>query len=169
MMLCQACNEKTATIHLTELSDGHRVETHLCQHCAESQGLAIKSQIPLNELLSTLLSAGPQTTDNTENGTSSMQSEHPCPDCGMTLKQFSKESLLGCPHDYEEFKDELKPLIEQTQNGKTRHIGKIPSRMPDEHHKDVELKNLQRQLAAAIKNEDYETAATLRDRIKSEE
>ncbi len=166
-MLCQACKEKTATIHLTELTDGQRCETHLCQQCAESQGLAIKSQIPLNELLNTLLSAAPQTDGNSENGTSEMQSEHPCPDCGMTLKRFSKESLLGCPHDYDEFKDELAPLIKQTQDGKTHHIGKAPSRMPAEHHRDIELKNLKRQLDAAIKNEDYEAAAKLRDRIQT--
>lgn len=166
-MLCQACKEKTATIHLTELTDGQRCETHLCQQCAESQGLAIKSQIPLNELLNTLLSAGPQATDTSENTPSQLQSEHPCPDCGMTLKRFSKESQLGCPHDYEEFETELTPLIEQTQNGQTRHVGKVPSRMPAQHHKNVERKNLQRQLDAAVKNEDYETAAKLRDQIES--
>ncbi len=163
-MLCQACKEHTATIHLTELADGQRCETHLCQQCAESQGLTIKSQIPLNELLNTLLSAGPEAASDSS---ASPQSDHPCPGCGMTLKRFSKESLLGCPHDYEEFENELTPLIEQTQNGKTQHVGKIPTRVPAQHHKDIELKNLQRQLAAAIKNEDYETAAQLRDQIES--
>ena len=167
-MLCQACKEHTATIHLTELADGQRVETHLCQQCAESQGLAIKSQIPLNELLNTLLSAAPQVTDgSSESAPGQMQSEHPCPDCGMTLKRFSKESLLGCPHDYEEFEDELAPLIAQTQNGKTQHIGKVPSRMPAAQHRDIEMKSLQRQLEAAIRNEDYEMAAKLRDQIES--
>lgn len=164
-MLCQACKERTATIHLTELADGQRCETHLCQQCAESQGLTIKSQIPLNELLNTLLSAGPQAADSS--GPQALQSEHPCPDCGMTLKQFSKESLLGCPHDYEEFENELTPLIEQTQNGKTQHVGKVPTRVPAQQQKDIALKNLQRQLAAAVKNEDYETAAQLRDQIES--
>lgn len=166
-MLCQACKERTATIHLTELTDGQRCETHLCQQCAESQGLAIKSQIPLNELLNTLLNASPQAVEEGQSNPTGPQSDHPCPHCGMTLKRFSKESLLGCPHDYEEFADELKPLIKQTQNGQTRHIGKVPSRMPVEHHRNVELKNLQRQLDLAIKNEDYEAAARLRDQINS--
>lgn len=169
-MLCQACKERTATIHLTELNDGHRVETHLCQQCAESQGLAIKSQIPLNELLNTLLSAAPQATDGgSEDAPGQVHSDHPCPDCGMTLKRFSKESLLGCPHDYEEFADELAPLIAQTQNGHSQHIGKVPARIPAAQHRDIELKNLQRQLEAAIQNEDYETAAKLRDRIESKQ
>lgn len=163
-MICQNCKEKTATVHLTEINGGQRNERHLCQDCAQQHGLASKTQIPLNELLSTLLSAQPQPED-----TAALASGHACPICGMTLKRFSQESLLGCPHDYEEFGQELMPLVEQTQNGKNRHCGKVPSRTPQEDRKDMELSNLRRQLDAAVKNEDYETAARLRDRIKSYE
>ncbi len=163
-MLCQNCKEHTATVHLTEMSEGQRCETHLCQECAQQQGLTIKTQIPLNELLGTLLSAQPEAGEEKK---SPPAAEHPCPDCGMTLKRFSKESSLGCPHDYAEFEKELEPLIEQTQNGKDRHCGKTPSRIPEDDRKDADLIKLNRQLDAAVKNEDYETAARLRDQIKS--
>lgn len=162
-MICQSCKERTATVHLTEITNGQRSERHLCQECAQQHGLASQTQIPLNELLSTLLSAQPQT------GQEAAVSDRACPICGMTLKRFSKESLLGCPHDYEEFNPELMPLIEQTQNGKTIHCGKVPSRSPQDERKNVELNNLRRQLEAAVKNEDYETAARLRDQIKAHE
>lgn len=158
-MICQSCKERTATVHLTEITNGQRSERHLCQECAQQHGLASQSQIPLNELLSSLLSAQPQNAQEPA-------TDHPCPVCGMTLKRFSKESLLGCPHDYDEFAQELLPLIEQTQNGKSTHCGKVPSRTPQEDRKNVELSNLRRQLDAAVKNEDYETAARLRDQIK---
>ena len=161
-MICQSCKERTATVHLTEITNGQRSERHLCQECAQQHGLASPSQIPLNELLSSLLSAQPQSKQEAT-------SDHPCPVCGMTLKRFSKESLLGCPHDYDEFSQELLPLIEQTQNGKSTHCGKVPSRRPQEDRKNVELGNLRRQLDAAVKNEDYETAARLRDQIKAYE
>ncbi|MBL7216033.1 MAG: UvrB/UvrC motif-containing protein [Phycisphaerae bacterium] len=164
-MICQSCKEKTATVHLTEITNGQRSERHLCQECAQQHGLAVKTQIPLNELLSTLLSAGPQAGE----GSSSPASDRACPVCGMTLKRFSKETLLGCSHDYEEFGQELMPLIEQTQNGKHQHCGKVPSRRPQEDQKNVALNNLHHQLEAAVKNEDYETAARLRDQIKSYE
>lgn len=165
-MICQTCKERTATVHLTEISDGQRRETHLCQECAQQQGLAVKTQIPLNELLSTLLSTQPQAD---ENSPTPAVPERTCPDCGMTLKRFSKESSLGCAHDYDEFQNELMPLIEQTQNGKTQHCGKVPSRAPEKDRKDVELVGLRRQLDAAVKNEDYEAAAQLRDQMKSYE
>lgn len=163
-MLCHTCKERTATIHLTEITNGQRVETHLCQECAQQQGLAIKAQIPLNELLSTLLSTQKQAA-----GAGTAEAGLPnkaCPDCGMTLVRFSKESLLGCANDYKVFEDELLPLIERSHNGKSWHCGKVPTHASDEEKKDIRLRHLQRELDAAIKNEDYETAARLRDEIK---
>ena len=163
-MICQACKERTATIHLTEITNGQRAETHLCQECAHQQGLAVKAQIPLNELLSTLLSVQPQNADAEQTG----QAENPntaCPDCGMTLKRFAKESLLGCPNDYKVFEEQLLPLVERSHSGKSRHCGKVPNHVPDEAKKDIILRQLQRQLEDAIKNEDYEKAAQLRDEI----
>ena len=55
-MQCQVCQKKEATIHLTEITDGVRSEMHLCEHCAQEEGIAVKSQLSINELLSGLLS-----------------------------------------------------------------------------------------------------------------
>jgi protein arginine kinase activator len=164
-MLCQSCKQRAATIHLTEISNNQRNETHLCQECAQAQGLTVKTQIPLNELLNTLLSTQSQTGE--QDSAEGKPAEHACPHCGMTLKRFAKESLLGCPEDYKEFKEELMPLIDKNQNGKSYHSGKTPSHMPDASRKEIELTSLRRQLEQAVRNEDYETAARLRDRIQS--
>ncbi len=59
-MQCEVCQSKEATIHLTEIADGVRTEMHLCEQCAQEQGVGTKSYIPLNELLSNLLSVGPK-------------------------------------------------------------------------------------------------------------
>ena len=59
-MQCEICQSREATIHLTEISDGVRTEMHLCEQCAQEQGVGAKSYIPLNELLSNLLSVGPK-------------------------------------------------------------------------------------------------------------
>lgn len=163
-MLCQACKEKTATIHLTEITNGQRAETHLCQDCAQQQGLAVKTQIPLNELLSTLLSAQPQ-VDAAGAAAEAKAQDKVCPECGMTLKRFSKESLLGCPHDYTAFENELLPLIERSHNGKTTHCGKTPAHTGRDEKTEVLLRRLRSHLDEAVKNEDYEAAAKLRDQI----
>jgi protein arginine kinase activator len=162
-MFCQACQKNEATIHLTEISGGKRVEMHLCQACAVEQGIAAKSQMSLNELLSSLLASAPD--DDQIHG--SLDSDIVCPACGETLDLFRKDALLGCPNDYEVFEKVLSPLIEKAHDGATLHRGKVPKRAPAGTVKQTELLALKQKLAEAVKAEDYETAATLRDKISN--
>jgi len=163
-MQCQSCKQNTATIHLTEISNGQRHEMHLCEECAQQQGLAIKNQIPLNELLSTLLAV--QAQHYPGSGPDDMVvDDAECPHCGMTLKRFRKELLLGCGADYEVFDKALRPIIGKSQDGNTTHRGKVPSKVPTDTKKHIDLLGLRKRLDAAVKSEDYETAAKLRDEI----
>jgi len=164
-MRCQTCKKNEATIHLTEIIDGLRSEMHLCEHCAQEQGIAVKSHLPINELLSSLLSVQP--TDDELFGPS--EKDLSCPHCGFTLDQFTKEAVLGCSYDYEVFEKSLLPLIKKAHDGKTTHCGKVPSKTPENAKKQIELLNLRQQLDNAVQNEDYELAAKLRDKIKQSE
>jgi len=160
-MQCQICHKKDATIHLTEITDGVRTELHLCESCAVQEGIAIKGQIPLNELLSSLLASQPTEGELFEQP----QQQQSCPHCGFTLEHFRKEAVLGCPYDYELFEKSLLPVIERAQDGHTRHCGKVPSKTSDVTKRQIELCALRQQLEAAVKSEDYERAAQLRDKI----
>ncbi len=160
-MQCQICKKNDATIHLTEIVEGVRTEMHICSYCASEQGIIVKSNIPINELLSNLLSSEP--SDEEIFGKSKEQLV--CPNCGFTLEQFGKEAVLGCPSDYEIFEKALEPLIAKAHAGKTMHCGKVPSRMPIESKQQIELMQLRQKLDEAVKAEDYETAAKLRDKI----
>ena len=163
-MQCQSCKQNTATIHLTEINGGQRHEMHLCEACAQQQGLAVKNQIPLNELLSTLLAV--QAQHYPGGGPDDMiVDDAECPHCGMTLKRFRKELLLGCPADYEVFDKALRPIIGKSQAQNTVHRGKVPSKVPTDPKKHIDLLSLRKRLDAAVKAEDYETAAKLRDEI----
>lgn len=166
-MLCQACKERSATIHLTEIDNGQRCETHLCQQCARQQGLSIKSQIPLDELMNTLLSSQQEKAAQQGEPSIVAASDHACPNCGMTLGRFAQTPLLGCTHDYTEFQSELLPLVEQSHNGKSCHCGKVPTRACEHDRNEIERNTLRRQLDQAVKNEDYEAAAKLRDQIQA--
>ena len=136
-MQCQICNKRAATIHLTEITDGLRSETHLCEQCAIEQGIAAKSQVSINELLSSLLAVQP--SDDELFGPSEKKTS--CPHCGFTLDKFRKEGVLGCPYDYELFEKQLQPLIEKAHNGKTSHCGKAPSKAPHNTKKQIELRD----------------------------
>jgi len=164
-MLCQVCKEHTATIHLTEISHGQRTEIHICEQCAQKQGIVVKNQVPLNELLSTLLSSQGQ-EESAAPGVAGALQDEVCPFCGMTLKKFSQKSLLGCPHDYEVFDQPLRALITRSQAGHTRHAGKVPSRAPRAMRNHMEVVRLRRRLDAAVQAEDYEVAAQIRDQLR---
>jgi protein arginine kinase activator len=162
-MQCQICNKNDATIHLTEITDGVRSEMHICERCAQEQGIAVKSQIPLNELLSSLLAVQP--TDEELFGPSEKGS-HPCPHCGFTMEKFRKEAVLGCPYDYEVFEKPLLQIIKKAHNGNTAHCGKVPSKASAATKKQARLITLRQKLEEAVRSEDYELAAKLRDKIK---
>ena len=49
-----------------------------------------------------------------------------CPNCGISLKEISKEGRLGCSMCYDWFKDELTAVIHHAQEGSSRHVGKVP-------------------------------------------
>jgi protein arginine kinase activator len=134
---------------------------HICERCAVEQGIAVKSHMPINELLSGLLASAPAGEElfGLSDKTTS------CEYCGFTLEQFRKDAVLGCPHDYEVFGKSLLPLIAKAHDGKTAHCGKVPSRAPKDAKKQTELLNLRQRLEAAVQAEDYESAAKLRDKI----
>jgi protein arginine kinase activator len=161
-MQCEFCQSREATIHLTEISDGVRTETHMCEQCAAEQGVGSKNYIPLNELLSNLLAAGSKEEEP------SLPTENTgpvCPQCGWTLDKFQEKAVLGCPNDYETFEKQLLPLIKKAHDGATAHCGKIPSRVPKDSKQQIEIVQLRKQLDEAVRNEDYELAAKLRDKL----
>jgi protein arginine kinase activator len=134
---------------------------HLCEQCAQEQGVGVKSYIPLNELLSNLLSVGHK--EEEPGGFS--ESDLVCPHCGWTLEKFRDKAVLGCPYDYEVFEKQLMSLIKKAHDGATAHCGKIPSRVPKDSKQQIEVANIRRQLDEAVRNEDYELAARLRDKL----
>jgi len=141
-MQCEHCKKNTATIHLTEITNGKRTELHLCELCAQHEGLAVKAQMPLNELLTNLLAVEPQAESVLDDVGKNLR----CPNCGITVKQFLKNSVLGCPYDYEFFEKSLLPIIEKAHAGKTTHCGKVPSKAPFDAKKHAELLTLRKKL-----------------------
>jgi len=164
-MQCQKCKQQSATIHLTEIHNGKRQEMHLCPVCAEQEGLAVKNQVPLNELLSTLLAAQSQGQD-TQLPDPQTTTDLICKSCGTSFEQFRKEASLGCPDDYEAFEKPLKLILENAHNGNTEHVGKVPSSLPGDQQAQYQLVQLRKRLDEAIRMENYELAAELRDKIE---
>jgi protein arginine kinase activator len=159
MNKCQKC-PKPATLHITEIRSEEQIEEmHLCEECAhkylyEPQGkaAAVKAAVP---------------SPNVE-GEEPEALNRECSVCGIKFVEFRNTGRLGCPHDYQEFRDELVRLLENI-HGETRHCGKVPKRLPQNKKKQNELVQLRKQLLQAVNKEAYEDAARLRDRIRQVE
>jgi protein arginine kinase activator len=156
-MKCNKC-PKAATLHITEIISEDQVEElHLCEDCAH------KYLYEPNQKGAAKAGAGISAEEIEEAGAGVMNRE--CPVCGMKFIDFRNTGRLGCPHDYEAFKEELTPLLENI-HGETRHCGKTPRRLPQTRQTQSELVQLRKQLLQAISKEAYEEAAQLRDRIR---
>jgi protein arginine kinase activator len=159
MMKCQKC-PKPATLHITEIISEDQVEElHLCEECAHKY---------LYEPQPKQGSAKPSVASHGEESDEPAVLNHECSVCGIKFVDFRNTGRLGCPHDYQEFRDELTRLLENI-HGETRHCGKTPKRLPQNKQKQAELVQLRKQLLQAVNREAYEEAARLRDRIRQVE
>jgi protein arginine kinase activator len=87
-----------------------------------------------------------------------------CPRCGFTQADFKKAGRLGCPECYKTFSEALEGLLKTMHKG-TRHVGKVPETLRQTRDLSDRLKVLQKRLAKAVADEDFEEAAILRDEI----
>lgn len=157
-MLCEACKQKVATIHMTEIVDGNKREVHLCEECAASKGFPVEPNFSINEILGSLLESQKKTVE--------AGPELKCPSCGITYTEFKNKGRFGCPHDYSVFKERLDNLLEKL-HGNTQHMGKMPPRMDHNLARERELMVLKENLDRLIKKEAYEEAAEIRDKIRN--
>jgi protein arginine kinase activator len=162
-MKCQKC-AKPATFHITDIERGKPREYHFCdeharQHLTPTEEPHETST--MGELAKKLIVSGSGTAREP-----SAADKQSCPVCHITFLEFRNSGRLGCPYDYEVFRDELMPLLENIHD-ETRHSGKVPKRAPRNSQQQTTLIQLRNDLKRAVAAEDYETAARIRDKIKT--
>jgi len=89
-----------------------------------------------------------------------------CPVCGCSKERFEETGRFGCPECYKTFGPFLSPILRKLHTGLT-HIGKIPRRKISPEIVRERIRFLEEDLKRAIKKEDFENAARLRDQISS--
>ena len=159
-MLCTICKEKPATVHLTQIVGDKMQKLDLCEDCAKTKGINDPTSFGLADLDLVLGLGASQQLEQAAGGV-----ELKCPRCGFTQADFKKSGRLGCPECYGTFAEGLAGLLKTMHKG-TRHTGKAPEALRATRENAGLLKTLQTKLAKAIKDENYEQAAQLRDEIK---
>lgn len=165
-MKCQSCDKNNATIHLTEIINNEIKEVHLCETCAKTKGIEsnhIKSTLSFNNIKNLFTSLIP---DDKKNFSKEPLNELICSFCGRTYVEFSKKGKFGCAKCYEAFQSDITPVIRRI-HGSSQHLGKVPVNLNKESiDKYAEIKELKIRLMEAVKKENYEEAAVIRDKIK---
>lgn len=180
-MLCERCKKKEATFYYHENVNGTEKNYSLCRDCADElekkgefkkfggltsefgQFESLFANDPFEHMdnLFGSLFAPAKTRQLAERSHAKR-----CPLCGMTLSDFAREGKAGCPTCYETFADELEPTIGRI-HGKTAHSGRAPSKFREKNELKNKIRALEAEQKEAIKVENYERAAEIRDELRS--
>lgn len=166
-MKCQKCGANNANTHVKTIINGEFKEYDLCSECARKMGYTNVFADMENEfsgfLGSFFTNVLPARTQATR-----------CEFCGSTYPEIAKTGQVGCAHCYELFADQLYPSIRRI-HGNTAHCGKNSgmaskeAEKPEELTKEETVNQLRQQLDSAVKEQNFELAAELRDKIKEME
>ena len=168
-MLCDECGKNKATVHLTEIVNELITKLNLCETCAKQKGAEVEQHFGIADLLSAL-SDTVESQPTVAGLVSGSTSKNKCSRCGLTYEDFKRVGRLGCGECYKAFRTNLAPLLKRI-HGSNQHIGKSPSpQAMDElktvHKRQEDLDTAKLELQKAIRNEEFEEAAALRDKIK---
>jgi protein arginine kinase activator len=155
-MLCDVCKMNDAAVFLTQIVDGKMQKVNLCEGCSKEKGVQDPTGFALADLL-----LGIGAAEEIEKGGSSTR----CPVCGFTQADFKKTGRLGCSSCYVAFAEGLNSLLKAMHKG-TSHVGKLPAHAQKTLALSDRMKTLAENLRKAVQEENYETAAALRDEIR---
>ena len=170
-MLCEHCNKREANVKYTQIINGEKRQMLLCSSCAKEMGidnLSFDMDVNLSNFFGDLLGEYEKEAFPSLIGTNELK----CSNCQMTYDEFQRNGKMGCSHCYEAFSDKIDPLLKRL-HGSTKYVGrKSKSNIEDVKTKDSqngkleEIEKLKEKIKELIKEENYEEAAKIRDKIK---
>lgn len=155
-MNCDVCQDKNATVYLTQIVEGQMQKVNLCEKCAKEKGVTDPTGFALADLLLGL--GSDEKVGLSRDGIL-------CEACGFTHSEFKKIGRFGCSQCYTVFGGGLENLVKAMHKG-TLHVGKVPSRYQITKRFSDQITELKDRLRIAITDENFEEAAKLRDAIK---
>ena len=155
-MFCDVCKSKEATVFLTQIIEGKMQKVNLCEGCSKEKGVNDPTGFALADLLLGLGAA-----QEIEKNPAGIR----CPTCGFSQADFKKTGRLGCSACYDTFAEGLSGMLKNMHRGSI-HTGKVPAKLAVARRRAQELAALQADLDKAVREELFEEAATLRDKIR---
>jgi protein arginine kinase activator len=95
----------------------------------------------------------------------SEEQDRQCPTCGLPLRSYRETLFLGCSDCYSAFEAAVVHDLRR-YHGAVQHCGRTPEKDAAMVEPRLAIRDLQRRLEVAVRREDFELAARLRDEIK---
>lgn len=156
-MLCQSCEKKQATTHIKTIMNGELKEYRLCSDCAKKYGYGSflgDFGFDLDKLFGSFME-----------GIGAPKTRKRCQCCGSSFEDIARSGKVGCAECYDTFYDELLPSVRRI-HGRTSHTGKLAHSAGTGVKIKNEIAKCRTELEQAIKAQEFEKAAELRDRIR---
>lgn len=183
-MICQKCKKNPANVNFKGVFNDEVVKMALCEDCARKTGLVLgfgqggadlgafgfpweKPGASLAEWITALTDPAGLTPSITAPTTTRALK---CNSCGLSYAAFKDDGRLGCDNCYTAFAAYLGPLLKRI-HGSDFHAGKAYRQSKKAQGEAVRntgknLEQLRAALEKAIKSEEYERAAQIRDEIR---
>ena len=177
--MCDDCQINPAIVHLTHVEDNEAQTYHLCEDCARARGIPFPDSDILIKGLEALAGAAGASLGKThvkltvkpaKEVREAAEEREPepevvCPNCGLKLSVFRSRGWLGCPDCYGAFEEPIERIFVQV-HGSASHKGKAYGKAGARRGGKRDVERLRKDLDAAIRNEEFERAALIRDAIR---
>lgn len=159
-MKCEICQQAEAEMVVRVTIEGHQRELFVCHACSGRREEAA-TDAPDGDIVVEILFGAAFVAAHEALGRGLTESNAPCSVCGMSYREFRKRNWLGCAACYDHFAKALAPVLRDMHTG-VRHVGKVPRCALVEAKRE----QLKAELAAAVEQQRFEQAATLRDELQ---
>lgn len=167
-MKCQNCGKNEASVSYTEIINGKKTHVVLCEKCANAMNIGVNMNFDFdfNDIFGTFFSE-PSFIKTLEKPETLI-----CDKCKLSYDEFANTGMFGCENCYNVFSNRLDNVLPRLHGAK-RHVGRTLNNakkcMKPANKKlkvDEEIEQLKEELKNCIEKEEYEKAATIRDKIR---
>ena len=183
-MICSNCGKREVEVLIKQVINQEVHNLNLCRVCAEQMGF-ISPDTPSITISFSLGDAEPVRTKRKKSSSRQRREElenaMTCSDCGTVYGSFRETGLLGCEKCYEAFRFPLGAYLQETQGAESHWGGMsemfaeiVPTddplvfaaRAALEEERNADIDRIRSEIEEAVKCEEYERAAELRDMLK---
>lgn len=164
-MICEVCKQRDADIVFKTVAAGQVATRAMCLRCAKTIQHDMMRMFMLLGFQPDVQEEPVDATQPTED-----KADIPsylCTNCGRPFQSVNEQTMAGCAQCYQVMEQQLQSQLKDKAPQPEEEPGKKAS--GDDSLEDMASHELRYQLIEAVIKEDFETAARLRDQMKSKE